>query len=258
MFARHHQLAGDDEERASALTAALADPEVDVVWAARGGYGALRLLRRLDVRKARARVFAGYSDLTALHQLCWDAAVTAVHGAMPFDLRKTEGAANVDAAARLIGALLAAARPPPRAHTLAPVRPGMVAAPLAPANLAVLTRLIGTPFEPSWERVILCLEDVDEYLYAIDRMVWHLAASKLGPRIKAIVVGDFTGTLDNDIPWGETVEEIVARNFPGIPVASGLPFGHDAVNTPLVVGEAARLDVGRETATLTLSGAETA
>jgi muramoyltetrapeptide carboxypeptidase len=254
VFDRHGQLAGDDETRARALIAALESPDIDVVWAVRGGYGALRLLSRLDFGAARARVFAGYSDHTAIHQALLGSPVAAAHCAMPFDLRKPEGAANVEAAARLIGTLLETGRPPQRRYGLTPLRAGTVAAPLIPANLAVLTRLIGTPYEPTWERAILCLEDVDEYLYAIDRMVWHIAASKLGQRIEGVIVGDFTGTLDNETPWGESVAQIVARNFPGVPAAAGLRIGHDAVNVPLVVGEPAMLSVDGAGATLTLGG----
>jgi muramoyltetrapeptide carboxypeptidase len=253
VFARAHQLAGDDDARALSLMKALENPEIDIVWAVRGGYGSLRLLSRLDPDAARAKVFAGYSDHTALHQALWGSFTTPVHCAMPFDMRKPEGAANVEAAARLIGALLETGRPPARTYALTPVRAGTVSAPLIPANLAVLTRLLGTPYEPTWERGILCLEDVDEYLYAVDRMAWHIAASKLGQRIEGVIVGEFSGTLDNEVPWGESVAQILARNFPDVPVAAGLPIGHGAVNTPFVVGEAAVLSVDGALASLRLS-----
>jgi muramoyltetrapeptide carboxypeptidase len=152
--------------------------------------------------------------------------------------------ANLDAAAALIGTLLDTGRPPARRYDLTAVRAGEARAPLIPANLSVLVSLIGTPYEPRWESAILALEDVDEYLYAIDRMMWRLSESRLAPRIKGVVLGEFAGTLDNETPWGKTVGEIAAQNFPNIPIAEGLPFGHGLVNLPFVVGEPAVLSVG--------------
>jgi muramoyltetrapeptide carboxypeptidase len=252
-FKRDGQLAGSDAVREKALAAALADEELDVVWAARGGYGALRLLDRLAKRPApKAKVFVGYSDITAIQQQLWGSGATAVHAAMPHDLMTSEKAANVDYAVAPIAALLAGAPVSSPVGALQAVAAGKAAAPLVPANLSVLACLIGTPFEPRWESAILCLEDVEEYLYAIDRMVWRLAASALGARIKGIVLGEFAKTQDNEIPWGRTVAEIAALHFPGVPIAAGLPFGHGAVNMPLVVGAPARLEVEGKTARLTL------
>jgi muramoyltetrapeptide carboxypeptidase len=256
---RDGQLAGDDSRRAAALDAALADADVDLVWAARGGYGSLRLLKHLN-KSSRSvpTIIAGYSDVTALQQRYWGSSITSVHCAMPNDLARPEKSQNLEAAARFLGALLDAGRAPQRRFALEPVLPGTVEAPLAPVNLCVLTRLLGTPFEPAWEGVILAVEDVEEYLYSIDRMFWHLAASRLSPRIKAIVVGEFAGTQDNDTPWGRTVPEIAAAHFPSIPIASGLPMGHGAVNEPFLVGEPSRLAVEKTKATLELPGAATA
>jgi muramoyltetrapeptide carboxypeptidase len=252
-LARDGQLAGDDRARAAALEAALGDPKVDVVWAARGGYGSPRLLKLLKRRPERRAVFAGFSDMTALHQLWWGSSVAAVHCGMAVDLVNPDKAGNLDAAAQLIGALLDAGRPPSRGYSLAAVRQGEASAPLAPVNLAVLTRLLGTPWEPAWDRVILAVEDVEEYLYAIDRMAWHLASSRLAPKVAGVVIGEFAQTLDNEIPWGRTIEEIVALHFPNVPIATGLPFGHGARNEPFLVGEPARLLVGAGGATLELS-----
>jgi muramoyltetrapeptide carboxypeptidase len=255
-FKRDGQLAGSDEEREAALAKALADPKVDVVWAARGGYGALRLLSRLVERpKPKSKVFVGYSDITAIHQQLLGSATTPLHAAMPHDLQKPEKAANLDYAVAPIAALLAGASVSPPVGPLEAVRAGQAAAPLVPANLSVLTRLIGTPFEPTWESAILCLEDIEEYLYAVDRMIWHLASSTLGPRIKGVVLGEFAGTQDNEVPWGATIQEIAALHFPNIPIAAGLPFGHGAVNMPLVVGAPARLVVSASAAKLTLEPA---
>lgn len=252
-LARDGQLAGDDAARAAALEAALGDRRVDLVWAARGGYGSPRLLKRLERKPGRRAVLAGFSDVTALHQLYWGSAVAPVHCAMPVDLLNPDKAANLHAAAQLLGRLLDSGRPPARSFALEAVRAGRASAPLAPVNLAVLTRLLGTPWEPVWDRVILAIEDVEEYLYAIDRMVWHLSASRLAPKIAGVVVGEFAKTLDNEIPWGRTIEQIVGLHFPGVPIATGLPFGHGARNEPFLVGELARLIVGPGGATLELS-----
>lgn len=253
-FARDGQLAGDDATREAALWAALSDPSVDVVWAARGGYGSMRLLERLARRPApKAKVFIGYSDMTAIHQHLYGSPTTSIHAAMPFDLEKPEKAENVTAALAAVAGVLGGGDVLAVEHDLTPVQPGAAKAPMIPANLSVLTALLGTPYEPRWESAILCLEDVDEYLYAVDRMFWRLAASRLGPRIKGILLGEFSGTQDNAVPWGRSVAEIAAERFPTIPIASGMPVGHGARNAPVVVGRIVGLTVGDTAVKLTYS-----
>jgi muramoyltetrapeptide carboxypeptidase len=132
------------------------------------------------------------------------------------------------------------------------VKGGVAEGPLIAGNLSVLTRLIGTAYEPDWNDAILCVEDICEYYYAIDRLFLHLRQSRLAPRIGGLVLGEFIDNQDNETPWGESVEQIAANHFPNIPIATGLPIGHGAKNTPLVIGRPCALSINAAGATLNL------
>ncbi len=249
---RDGQLAGDDSARASALNDAITDPHVDIIWCARGGYGSPRLLDKVDFKAARRDKFlVGYSDMTALHQRALTTRVRPVHAAMPFDLRHEDRAGNLERALHFCGELLDG-DPAPRVFDLASVSPGAAHGALIAGNLHVLTALLGTEFEPDWPDAILCVEDVGEYYYAIDRLFWRLSHSRLAPRVKGLALGSFTENEDNEIPWGKTVEQIAALHFPNIPIATGMPIGHGAQNKPLALGARCTLDVSGKAASLTV------
>ncbi|HWA20977.1 MAG TPA: LD-carboxypeptidase [Caulobacterales bacterium] len=249
---RDGQLAGDDATRAAALNQAIADPHVDIIWCARGGYGAPRLLDKVEFKAApRKKLLVGYSDMTALHQRALGSPVQAVHAAMPFDLRHEDRADNIERAFHFCGEMLAGT-PAPRIFDLIPVRPGTTHGVLVPGNLHVLATLLGTAFQPYWPSTILCVEDVGEYYYAIDRLFWRLAHSDLAISIKGIALGSFTDNEDNEIPWGKTVEQIAALHFPSIPIATDMPVGHGADNKPLALCAPCALDVSESTARLTV------
>jgi muramoyltetrapeptide carboxypeptidase len=253
-----HQLAGSDETRAAALRAALQDDDVDIIWSARGGYGAARLLPALhwaDI--SPAKVLIGYSDVTMLHGAGWGR-IRQVHGPMPIDLERDGGPERLGRAARYLGRLLHD-EPVDATYALGTVRAGHAEGRFVAANLAVLTRLLGTPYAPDWRGpVILALEDVGEYRYALDRLFVHLAQSRLAPTIAGLVLGDFTDLEDNEVPWGHTVEEMAALHFPGLPIATGLPLGHGTRNDPFLLGAPARLALAAGQGELTIGGEELA
>jgi muramoyltetrapeptide carboxypeptidase len=249
---RDHQLAGPDDVRAAALNDALADDSVDIVWCARGGYGAPRLLDKIDFKAARReKLLLGYSDITALQQCALGTNVRPIHAAMPFDLRYEAGADNIERALHFCDEALAGAIPP-RTFDLAPVHEGEAKGALIAGNLHVLAMLLGTRFEPDWPDCVLCVEDIGEYFYAIDRLFWRLSQSRFAPRIKAIALGAFTDNEDNEIPWGASVEQIAALHFPAVPIATGMPIGHGDDNKPLLLGAPCTLRVEAERAALTV------
>lgn len=253
VFEQAGQLAGDDKVRAAALMAALNDPQTDIVWAARGGYGAMRLLPLLTVPE-RPVILAGYSDITTLMFGALGPSVTCLHAAMPVDLeiKPQDGVAAALAALR---ARVSGTGPEPEAHCLAPLRKGNAEAPVFAANLAVLTALLGTKWAPVLPPHILILEDVGEYKYALDRLFWRLSQSPLAPAIRGLVLGDFTALEDNEIPWGAEPSEMALDHFPDVPVAARFPLGHGDQNMPVwqgrrgtltVSGESAEIRLGRE------------
>jgi len=234
----HRYLAGPDEERRALLERAFGDPEVRAVFAARGGYGATRLLGRIDwERVARGgKPLVGFSDVTALHAALHVRGVRSVHGPVVTRL----GEEPPDSLERLFG-LLESDRPPPPLVGRTVVA-GEAEGPLVGGCLSLLVALLGTPHFPPLDGCILFLEDVGEAPYRIDRMLTQLHASGALDRVAGIALGEWAGCDDSTGRGSEVAEEILAGL--GKPLVAGLPFGHGARNLALVHGARARLRDG--------------
>lgn len=245
LFERQGFLAGSDERRAEEIVAALEDAQVDVLCAARGGYGATRLLRALDVdRVARARKpIVGFSDVTALHALWARAGVPSMHGAMVATLGRMEP----PLVERWMRALVA---PEARFQDLAVVVPGSAEGPLRGGNLAVLAALSGTPYAMPLDGAILFLEDVGEAPYRVDRMLTTLRDAGALARVAGIAVGAFSECRPG--PDGTAVEAVLWERLGdlGVPVVLGLPVGHVDDNHEVWLGAIARLDATTRTGSL--------
>jgi muramoyltetrapeptide carboxypeptidase len=240
--------AGDDATRLRALDAALRDPEAELIWAARGGYGATRLLARLDpeLLRTRPKRIVGFSDVTAL--LCWAwvrAGVPGIHGPVLAQLDEI----GEDDRQRLWD-LLEGELPPPllaEGGASASLHGGRVEGPLIPANLEVLRSLIGTAFMPDLRGAILAIEEVGERPYRIDRALTQLLDSGALRGVAGVAIGQLHGCVEPEgggsRGWSaaEVVEDRLARL--GVPVLVGLPFGHEPKrNAALPFGVQARLD----------------
>ena len=240
-------LAGSDEARAAAFAELLADPEVDALIAARGGYGVHRLLPLLDpdALVAAGKPIIGFSDLTALHALAQRAGLVSFHGPVVTqlaDLRPEDHRSLVRALAGDWSATLEAS---------ATISPGRVEGPLIGGCLSVLTPLVGTPYLPPVDGAILLLEDVQEAPYRVDRQLTHLALAGILDRVAGVAVGEFV-RCDPPRASEPTIEEVLAERLGGrdIPVVAGLPFGHGARNLTLPLGARATLDADRRTLTI--------
>lgn len=239
--------AGDDAERLTALESALRDDDVGIIWAARGGYGAARLLGRLDpeLLRARAKLFVGFSDITAL--LCWafvHAGAPGIHGPVVAQLEELGEPDRQRLWDLLDGELPEPLLADEQSTTL---HGGRVEGRLIAANLEVLRALIGTPHMPSLAGAILAIEEVGERPYRIDRALTQLIDSGSLRGVVGVVVGDLNGCVEPENGrsqgWSalEVCEERLARL--GVPVLIGLPFGHvRGRNAALGFGVRARLD----------------
>jgi len=261
---QHFTFAGTDDERAGSFYEYATDPTVPVLWAARGGYGAGRLLPLLERLTAERgipsrKLLVGYSDVTMLHEFArqrwgW----STLHAAMPAAANfPTFDRAEFDATVAYVRLQRADA---PWAHnamtwlTDPPAAP--IRAELIGGNLSLWQTLIGTPWQPSAVGKILFLEDLGEPYYRIDRMVTHLVQAGMLDGAAAIVLGDFCNCKDEDTQcWAnedgtekkslrrvygerEAFDEIfgnVGRRL-GIPIACGLPVGHGPHFAPLPLG----------------------
>jgi len=240
LFARSRYLAGDDGRRLDELTAALADESVKAVVAARGGYGALRLLAGLGPKLAGLvpKPLVGFSDITALHLALQGAGWVSIHGPVVTQLATQPP----DVAARLFHLLESPDPAPPLRGT--PMVAGLAEGPLVGGNLSLLTRLLGTPYLPPLDGAVLLLEDVGERPYRLDRMWTHLALAGVFDRVGGLALGEFTDCEEpsGDYRVGDVLAGLVAEV--GLPALGGLPIGHGAVNQPVPLGARVRLDAG--------------
>lgn len=238
---RSGYLAGSDAHRLRQLQEALADPDIDAILCARGGYGTTRLLPLLDTQLiARARKpLIGFSDITALHALWARCGVRSWHAKMVADLgRACEGV-------RSRWTEVLEGRTPGLVWKVDTISSGDAEGRLVGGNLAVLAALLGTPYEPPVDGAVLFLEDVGERPYRVDRMLTSLRQAGWLERCAAVVLGAFTDSPPG--PDGVCIEDVLATCLSGlgIPVASGLPMGHIEQNEPLPFGVGARLESGR-------------
>ena len=242
--AASHQFAGPDELRCRDLQGQLDDPDIHGILCARGGYGTARILDELDFTAfaQSPKWVAGFSDITALHCHLLRLGYQSIHGAMPVLFGQAGGAAAVASLqAALWGQPLPLAAP---AHPLN--RFGTASGELVGGNLSLLHTLTGTASQVSFAGRILFLEDLDEYLYHLDRMLLHLHRSGQLTGLAGLAVGHFSQMRDNAVPFGQTAYEIIdhyASRY-HFPVGYGLPIGHEPANEAVVVGRVATLAVG--------------
>ena len=237
-------LADTDERRAEQLNAALRDPEVEAIFCARGGYGAMRILDRLDgpALVQRRPPLVGFSDVTVLHAWAARLGVPTVHGPVVTQLPRLP-----DDDVRSLFALLEGTAPP-HLDGLRCVVPGQAEGPLWGGNLTLLSHLCGTPHLPDLSGRILLLEEIGEAPYRLDRMLTQLRLAGVLDRVAGFVVGDL---VDCDAP-DISAERVVCDRISdlGVPVICGAPIGHGARNIALPLGENARLDATRGVLTI--------
>ena len=238
---RRGYFAGDDEQRLADLNRALADDDVDGVWCLRGGYGAMRILDGVDydALRRRPKPLLGYSDITALHAAIGRrAGITSFHG-------PTARAELSDFSRQsLERALGGAGNPCGTASDARTLRPGAARGVLAGGNLALLAALAGTPYAPRYEGAILVLEDVNEAVYRVDRMLRQLLLAGALEGLRGIAFGQCTECPAESDDGARTLDEVVAELADAlrVPCVIGLPIGHVADQWTLPLGAIAELD----------------
>ncbi len=254
IFAQYFQFAGTDEQRLEDLQTALDDPDCSAIICSRGGYGTVRVIDQLDFTefKKHPKWVVGYSDVTMLHNHLNNMGFASVHGAMPpfFFNEKGESNENLDSLMNLLCGQKVS-------YTISANeknKNGNTNGQLVGGNLSIITSLFGTRYELDTENKILFIEEIDEYLYHIDRMMHQLKLAGKLDKLAGFVVGDFTNIKDNDSPFGKTVEEIIldaVKEF-NFPVCFGFPAGHDKKNLALSFGKSWELNVSKKSSILKL------
>ena len=245
LFNSHHQFSGKDDERTKDLQSMLDNPEVKAVLCVRGGYGTVRIIDDIDFShfQKNPKWLAGFSDITVLHSHIHKLNVASLHSTMPisFSTNTTESIKSLKDA--LFGKHLSIE------IDLHPFnRFGEVKGQIVGGNLSILYSLMGSPSDLNTDGKILFIEDLDEYLYHIDRMMMNLKRSGKLSNLKGLIVGGMTKMNDNTIPFGKDAESIIKDVVSeyNYPLCFGFPAGHVKDNRALKLGVIAELKVDKQ------------
>lgn len=242
----HHQYAGDDELRRKDLQQMLDDPDVKAILVCRGGYGTVRIIDDIVYNRFidNPKWIIGYSDVTALHShLNHVMGISTLHATMPINFKENTKTSIQSLFSAIEGKQL---RYKIDTHPLN--QEGVANAQVVGGNLSILYSLLGTNTLLHASKRILFLEDLDEYLYHIDRMMIALKRAGKLNNLAGVIVGGMTQMNDNAIPYGKSAEEIISEYVRGydIPVCFGFPAGHIDDNRAIKLGVTAELRVSSE------------
>ncbi|MBW1670656.1 MAG: LD-carboxypeptidase [Deltaproteobacteria bacterium] len=228
-------LAGKDQLQASRFTSLLLDPSIDIVWCLRGGYGSLRWLSMVpwDRIEHETPVLIGFSDASFLHSALFQQGHLSIHGPLISTLPIT-----TEPARKALWACLDQGEFPSLSGTT--LSHGKAKGPLIGGNLTCITHLIGTTYEPRWDGAILLIEDHNEALYRLDRMLTQLLLTGRLSRLAGIAVGQLMGSEKPE----KLLQTLLLDRLSslGVPIITDLPVGHIPDNHPLLIGGYYELD----------------
>ena len=247
--ASDHQYGGSDAVRAADLQAMLDDEEINAIWCAKGGYGTVRIIDEINFYKfiKYPKWIIGYSDVTVLHSQIHKLGFETIHGVMPVGIGRNTAVAKQTLENAWFG------KPVHYHIKSAPLnRLGTAKGELVGGNISILYSLCGSHSAIDTTNKILFLEDLDEYLYHVDRMMVNLKRNGMLRNIRGLVVGGLTSMHDNSTPFGKTAQEIVMDAVAeyDYPVCFDFPAGHLKDNRALILGRSASLEVNERGAKL--------
>ena len=248
LFDNFHQYAGTDMQRAEDFQQALDDQQVKAIWCARGGYGCLRIVDLIDFSSfaKNPKWICGYSDVTVFHAHINNALqLPSLHATMPINVQ------GEIVQYTALDTLLSAMQTGEVSYTIPAYsinRNGKAEGILCGGNLSVLYALNGSISDIQTDGKILFIEDLDEYLYHIDRMMMCLKRSGKLDNLLALIVGGMTKMNDNAVSFGKTTEEIISEHVQeyDYPVCFGFPAGHIDDNRAMIMGGNAVLEINEK------------
>ena len=239
----NNQFAGSDEERIKDFQDMMDDTTVNAIWCARGGYGTIRIIDELDFTKFKKnpKWVVGYSDITVLHNHIHNLGIETVHATMPINVSKNTPESLSSLKDALYGNKLQYSIKTDKLNKL-----GKGKGELVGGNLSMLYSLLGSETAINTDGKILFIEDLDEYLYHVDRMMYNLKRNGYFDNVKGLLVGSMTAMKDNTIPFGKTSKEIIFEicNDFEFPICFDFPGGHVEDNRALIMGRTVHLKVG--------------
>lgn len=245
-----HQFAGDDQLRANELQLMLDDDSINAIFAARGGYGTVRIIDAIDFSKfsVKPKWLIGFSDITVLHGHIYRSfGIPTIHGPMPSTIPQATPTSLETLRKALFGEEISY-----EYESLFDTVDGTAEGVLIGGNLAILVSVSGSISEPDYTDKILFIEDVGEYYYSVDRMMRMLKRAGKLKNLKGLIIGGFTEMKDSNPGFGFSAEEIIldlVREY-GYPVATNFPAGHIDNNQSLILGRNVVLQVNKNSITL--------
>lgn len=243
LFKEYKQFAGTDAERLEDIQNMIDDPSVNAIICARGGYGTIRIIDEIDFTKFRSnpKWLAGFSDVTVLHShIHSNYGIETIHSAMPLNFK------DVSPASPSLTTLKKALFGESLFYKISKHpfnKTGTTEAVLTGGNLSILYSINNTASDIDTEGKILFIEDLDEYLYHIDRMMMNLKRSGKLDKLAALIVGGMSEMNDNTVPYGKTAYEIISEAVKeyNYPVCFDFPSGHQDDNHALILGRKSKL-----------------
>ena len=247
LLSQDHTFAGTDEQRREDLQKALDNPAIKAIWAARGGYGTVRIIDNLDFTTflEHPKWVIGYSDITVLHNKIHNLGVQTIHGQMPLTLTLEDPVQKesiLSLQKSLFGKKVQYKLKPSKKN-----KTGKSTGQLVGGNLSIVYSMLGSNTDLNTDGKILFIEDVGEALYHIDRMMIGLKRSGYFKNCKGLIVGDFRLKKNEGNYFGKTLEEIILEAVEGtnFPVVFNFPAGHLDDNRALILGEYVNLKVSK-------------
>lgn len=240
----NNQLGGTDVQRASDFQQMIDNPNIKAIWCVRGGYGTVKMIDLVDFThfKKRPKWIIGFSDITVLHNHIHNISVASIHAIMPINVLNTCEESKESLHKALFGYTLQYEFPYSDYNRL-----GKAEGEIVGGNLSVLYSLLGSKSEIDCRGKILFIEDLDEYLYHIDRMMMNLKRNNCFEGLKGLIVGGMTDMHDNEIPWGknamEIIKEITAEY--DFPIGFDFPAGHITDNRAIIFGKKVIFEVNK-------------
>ncbi|WP_035666143.1 S66 peptidase family protein [Flavobacterium gelidilacus] len=239
------QLGGTDLERAADFQNMMDDDNIKAIWCARGGYGTVRMVDLLDFTKFKKnpKWIMGFSDVTVLHSQANAERVASLHCIMPFTVPKASDEVKETLRKALFGEHIEYSIPS-KSYDIQ----GKTSGELVGGNLSILYSLLGSKSSLDTKNKILYIEDLDEYLYHIDRMMQNIKRNGYFENVNGLIVGGMTDMHDNEIPFGQNAVQIItaiAKEY-NIPVCFDFPAGHMKDNRTLILGKQVDFEVSQE------------
>ena len=242
LYAVENIAAGSDALRASIIQEYMDRDDVDAIWMARGGYGSIRIIDKLNFTRfiQHPKPIIGFSDVTVFHGKLSRLGIPSIHASMPHILANK----TPEALQSLINALIE--KPLHYEWPTYPLnRQGEAQGVVVGGNLSVLCGMLGSNSFPETDDRILFIEEIDEYIYHVERMMYALKRSGKLDRLKALMIGGLTDIHDNPDPFGKPVEQAifdVVKEY-DYPVCFDFPAGHQPENRALYLGKNAKLSI---------------